>query len=532
MTNQTDQKMKKVFIAFLTIFLAATMQAQTLQEAYKLVNYENYPKAKMAFKQYIQSNAAYQDGYFHLGALYSRLGNVDSATILFNKVIELNPKSNMATVAMGYNALNKKMSGEAKSLFDKAIKSSKSKDGNVFRWIGEAYLYSPNPNLDLAIEHLKKAVSIEIKNPVSYYSLGEAYFRKGDLGPAVTQFEFTTDYDKSAAWAYTRIGQIFMSARNYTKALDMIQTAIKADPQYALAYRALSDWNYDYQRYPEALSNFEKYLEMTGDKSIDTKIRYSSILFYNKQYDKTISLVNEIMKTEASKDYMIRLLGYSYFEQGDSLAALNMMNNYFAKAPKDKIIFSDYQYLGKIYNKLGQDSLAFLNYEKAIATDSTKTELYSDLATLYYSKGKFLDAAKWYGKKINIMDRPGLQNYFDVAFAYFKAQDYNASLREFGKISEKWPDRLEGYVYQGRSAAYLDPEGTAAMAKPYYEKVIEKGEVDPVKYKDYLREAYNYMFYASKNMNDNAAAKAYADKMLKLNPNDEEAVQLLKSVEK
>jgi tetratricopeptide (TPR) repeat protein len=270
---------------------------------------------------------------------------------------------------------------------------------------------------------------------------------------------------------------------------------------------------------------------MTGDNSIDTKIKYSSILFYNKQYDKTIALVNEIMKTEASKDYMIRLLGYSYYEQGDSLAALNMMNKYFEKAPKDKIIFSDYQYLGKIYTKFGQDSLAFLNYEKAIATDSTRTELYNDLATMYYSKGKYLKAAEWYGKKLVKMDRPGLQNYFDVAFAYFKGEDYNSALREFGKISEKWPDRLEGHVYQGRSAAYLDPDGTNALAKPYYEKVIEKGEVDPVKYKDYLTEAYKYMFYASMNLKDKVAAKSYIDKVLKLNPNDEEAVQLLKRTE-
>lgn len=518
-------------MALLTVFLITGLGAQPLQEAFKMLGYENFPKAIRAFQQNLQQNPGSQEANYHLAATYSRVGKLDSATILFNKVVELNPKSAISSVAAGYNALNKKMIADAKANFERAIKTSKSKDGNIYRWIGEAWMYSQSQNLDEAIENLKKAVAIEIKNPVSYYSLGEAHFKKGDLGQAVTQYEFTTDYDKTAAWAYTRIGQIFKSARNYTKALDMLQNAIKADPQYPLAYKELADWYYAYQKYPDALKNFQQYLEMTGDKSIETKIRYSSILFYNKQYDKTISLVNEIMKTDSSRNYMIRLLGYSYFEMGDSLAALNMMNKYFAKAPADKIIFSDYQYLGKIYAKFGKDSLAFLNYEKAIATDSTRIDLYNDLATYYYSKGKYAKAAEWYSKKLTKLEKPGLQNYFDVAFAYFKAQDYNASLREFGKISEKWPDRIEGYLYQGRSAAYLDPEGTLGTAKPYYEKVIEKGEVDPVKYKDYLIEAYKYMYYAALNLKDKAMAKSFVDKMLKLDPNDAEAVQMLKSTE-
>jgi len=434
-------------------------------------------------------------------------------------------------VAAGYIALNKKNTAETKLNFDRAIKTSKSKDGNIYRLIGEAWLYSPNKNLDEAIENLKKAVAIEIKNPISYFSLGEAYYKKGELGQAVTQYEFTTDYDKTAAWAYSRVGEIFKAAKNYPKALESLESAVKADPEYPFTYKELADWYYDYQKYADALINFEKYLKLTGDNSIDTKIRYSSILFYNKQYDKTISLVNEILKVDSSRNYMVRLLGYSYFEQGDSLAARNMMNKYFAKATPDKIIYSDYQYLAKTQLKFGQDSLAFLSYEKSIATDSTKVDVYNELATLYYSKGKYLNAAKTYARKLTKLERPSLQNYFDVAFAYYKAQDYQNALVAFGKISEKWPDRLEGHIYQARSAAFLDPESTQQMAKPYYDKVIEKGEVDPVKYKDYLMEAYSYMYYLALNAKDKVTAKTFVDKMLKIDPNNEETVKLLKATE-
>ncbi len=523
--------MRKLLLALMAVFALSNMDAQTLQDATKMLNYENFPRAKKALQLYIQQVPSSQEGQFALGALLSRTGKIDSAIILFNKVIELNPKPAISNVAAGYIALNKKNIPDAQASFEKAIKNSKSKDGNIFRMIGEAWLYSPNQNLEEAIENLKKAVAIEIKNPVSYFSLGEAYYKKGELGQAVTQYEFTTDYDKTAAWAFCRIGEIFKNAKNYPKSNESLESALKADADYPNTYKELADWYYDYQKYPEALTNFEKYLKLTGDASVETKIRYGAILFYTKQYDKTISMVNDILKVDSSRNYMIRLLAYSYFEQGDSLAARNMMNKYFSKASPEKIIYSDYQYMGKINIKFGQDSLAYLNYEKAIATDSTKVDLYNELATLYYSKAKYLDAARIYSKKLAKLDKPSLQNYFDIAFAYYKGQDYSKAIIAFGKISEKWPDRLEGHVYQARSAAFLDPESTQKLASPYYGKVIEKGEVDPVKYKDYLNEAYSYMYYLAFNDKDKATAKGFADKMLKLDPNNAEAVKMLKATE-
>lgn len=51
-------------------------------------------------------------------------------------------------------------------------------------------MYSPKRDIPNAIEYLKKAVSIEIKNPVSYFSLGEAYYAINESGPALTQYEF------------------------------------------------------------------------------------------------------------------------------------------------------------------------------------------------------------------------------------------------------------------------------------------------------------------------------------------------------
>ena len=63
-----------------------------------------------------------------------------------------------------------------------------------------------------------------------------------------------------------------------------------------------------------------------------------------------------------------------------------------------------------------------------------------------------------------------------------------------------------------------------------YEKVAELGEKDPVKYKNELKEAYNYLYYFYYNGNDKTKAFEFADKFTKVDPNDPDGAKLLEAV--
>ena len=522
--------MKNLFVVMLCAVLSIHAIAQISPEVHKLQYYGYFNQAKTTLKRNIQTNPANLDNLYELGAIYSRTANLDSAKIIFNKLVETNAKSAISTVAQGYLSLNNGNKEEAKSFFEKAAKSTKFKDGSVLRKIGEAYLYSPKKDYPNAIEYLKKAVAIEIKNPVTYYSLGEAYYNTNESGQAVTQYEFCTDFDKKAAWAYTRIGEIFKGAKNYPKADEAFKAALEADPEYPYIYKDLAEWKYLYQDYPTALKYFDKYQAMTGDNSIEAKTSRSTYLFYNKNYKETISLVNDIMKVDSSKNYMIRLLGYSSFEMGDSLGAKNQMDKFFQKAPKEKIIWQDYFYQGKISSKFGNDSVATIQFKKALALDSTQIDIYTELAKMNFSKNNFKMAGYWYGKKLEKLEKFSLQNYFDPAFAYYKAEDFNNANIYFDKLVKKYPTSVVGQLYYARSQANLDPNTEKALAKPQYEKVIEAGEADPVKYKNELKEAYKYLYYYYYNLPDKIQASAFADKFVKVDPNDPEGLQMIEAV--
>jgi len=530
MYNPINSKMKNLFFVVFCITMSFTVQGQISASVQKAIYYQDFSSAKMNLQKDIKSNPNNLDNYFELGALYARLNKVDSAGIIFGKLAEMNPKAAVTTVANGYVLLNSGKADEAKAMFEKAAKSTKFKDGSIMRRIGEAYLYSPKTNLDEAIEYLKKAVAIEIKNPVTYYSLGEAYYLKKEGGPAVTNYEFCTDYDKSAAWAYTRIGQIFEGVKNYVKANEAYQAALSADPDYPFIYKEMANWLYLRRDYKAAMNNFIKYQQLTGDNSIEAKTQKSTYAFYNKDYKQTLELVNDIMKVDSSKNYMIRLLGYSSFEQGDSLSAKNYMEKFFQKTNKDKIIWSDYYYLGKINEKFNNDTEALVNFKKAIELDSNQVDVYDAIAKMYFANENYKEAGYWYGLKLNKLDNPKIQEMFDPAFAYYRSEDWANANTFFGKLVTRYPTSVAGQLYYARTNSLLDPKATNGLAKPIYEKVAELGEKDPVKYKNELKEAYNYLYYFYYNGNDKTKAFEFADKFTKVDPNDPDGAKLLEAV--
>ena len=102
------------------------------------------------------------------------------------------------------------------------------------------------------------------------------------------------------------------------------------------------------------------------------------------------------------------------------------------------------------------------------------------------------------------------------------------------------------YFWRARVNSMLDPETTKGLAKPYYEKVIEIGLVQPERYKRELIESYKYLGYyhyviadaitTKNNGNPDLAkeeyggAKSFFSKVLTLDAKDEVALKALESI--
>ena len=514
-------------IAFLA-FSATALSAQTINDAIKLSDNELFESAQSAFGKLIQVEPANGDNYFYLGENFFRMENPDSAKITFQKGIEIAPENPLNYVGLG-KVLWYKNDTTAKSSFAKALVLSKSKNATVLLKIAEVYIKSDKKNLSEAFVLLNLAAKKEPKNPEIFILMGDAFLEQANGSQAIIYYEKASALDPASTKAILRTGQLYGRARNYDLAFEYYQKANAMDSSFAPAYREKAEFYYHAQQFEKAISQYKKYLQLNNNLS--ARVRYASFLFLNKDYANAISEIHEIQKQDTSKVVLYRLLGYSYFETGDYANGMLNINKFFERVEKSKVkvLPSDYQYLGKLLSKTGQDSLAIVTLTKAIELDSTQIDLYNELGTLHYKLKKYPQAIAAFEKRIQLRNGGSANDYNALGRAYYFNKEYHKSDSIFAKIVEAKPELAIGYFWRARSNSKLDPETKTFAAKPYYEAFIEKAQSDVAKNKKDLIEAYSYMGYYFAANKDYSSAKTIYTKVLELDPENAAAKAFMAS---
>jgi tetratricopeptide (TPR) repeat protein len=528
--------MKKLFVFSVLVFSLTAAYSQNLQDGIKALYNENYSTAKKIFLSLTTKNPADAEIMYYTGRTYYISDQKDSAKACFEKGILANPKLATNFVGLGRFYLDQENVPETKTNFDKAI-SLGNKDVRTLQLIGEAYANVPtksnadNKSAPNAISTLEKALGFDKKNALTFMLLGDAYQSKFDGGgQAVTNYEYASQNQEYASQAYTKIGMLYAKAKNYSEALNSFEKAIAADSLYPPVYRELGELYYQSKQYIKAKDTYAQYMAL-ADPTVDNQSRYASFLFLSKDYESTIKMINNVIEKDPSNFILSRLIAYSYYEQGKYKEGLEYIEKFFKLADPKKIYASDYEYLGKLQAKTGNDSVAVINLSKAIELDSSKAELHNDIAQLYYKKKKYLQAAEQFELKMSKI-KPNVQDYFQVGKCYYYAEDYAKADSAFSKVTLYSPNAHVGFLWRGRCNSNIDSTASRELAKPYYEKCAELASADPVKNKKDLIEAYQYLGWLSIQKDNNTDAKQFYQKVLELDPANEEAKKVVTTINK
>src|ERR1700744_158155 len=113
------EMIKKSAPAGLGLLLAGTtVFAQSLDDAKKAIDAEQYQKAKSMLKNLTTTQADKDENYFYLGWVYLKQDYADSAKTAFSKGISVNPKSALNYVGLGAVAHVEKDKASATSNFN------------------------------------------------------------------------------------------------------------------------------------------------------------------------------------------------------------------------------------------------------------------------------------------------------------------------------------------------------------------------------------------------------------------------------
>jgi len=556
------RKMKKAgFLVTLSLACLQVGQAQNVKDAIKFTESHQFEEASKVLHQLIAKTPTDAHLYYYMGENMFKSERFDSAAWYFDKGISTDANIGLNYVGKGKIALSKNDEATAKPLFEKSLVHH-THDGKALMAIAEAYIDNEWKNMTYAIQCLTNAEKTEKNNPNLYLLMGDAALLGSNDGlTALNNYEKARDMDTKNPKPLIHIGTLYERARSYDLAFAEYNKAISLDTLFAPSYYKLGDLYYQYGDFKNAVKNMKTYYLLS--KSLSARVKYAKYLYLAKEYDQAIIEIDEIFAIDPSINILNRLKAYSLFELKQCAEAQKSIELFLNNAPTtgDKLISEDYRYYGKILSCNKADSLAIPQLLKALEMDSMKLDIYNSLADSYSKTKKYDDAINILTRKFKLVKEPSVNDIFKIGQAYYfnaaglitdfnakkKADPKAANLQQdslayisllqkadstFKIVTEKQPEGVMGHLYRGKANAGMDPDTKLGLAKPYYEAVIAIGSLDAEKNKKYLVEGHYYMAYYYYLMPDKAKALENIDKVLTYDPNNTNAPNLKKFIEK
>lgn len=547
---------KIAMIALGLVFIGSSVFAQSLEDAKKAIDAEQYQKAKGMLKNLTVTQAKSDENFFYLGWVYLIQDYADSAKTIFTQGIAADPKSALNYVGLGAVELSNNNESGATTNFTQAISFTSKKDSKPYLYIGKAYLLGahdgkfPPAKANAAIDALNKGKAANPKDAEVLVELGNAYRSQLKSNDAYDAYNAALVLDPKSPAANTAEGVLWRYANNFEDSEKQFKAAIALDANFGPAYRELAETDLTWAqtdikvasvKVKEGVENYKKYLSLT-DQSLESLFRYADFLVNAGDYVTLQQVATTLSKSATTNPRIYRYLGYAAYENKDYANGLTALNTWFTKADPKRILPRDYQYLGQLQLAAGKDTAqAIANLTKAADLDTTKAQdIFTDLGKSLFSKSKYAEAGSAYEQVIKrVHGKPLLTEHFYAGYSYYFAfraqkksghQDTALIVRADTLLGDYLKNTQAPVIQALTTRAYLtdfrDTSFTTlkGLSKPRYEQIVTyvTGKPTPTAgEKSALATAYAYLgnYYEYHDKDDVKAAENFT-KAKDIDPNN------------
>ena len=569
--------MKKVMmLSVLLAFVVSAVRAQSLEDGLNAIDAEQYVKAKGIFGNLVKTQPKKGLNYFYLGYSHLLNGNVDSARVVFNQGLTADPKTITNSVGLAISDLKDGKVNEAESKFKDLMAGFKKKNALDAYLIGKAYLDLDEPDFARAIQYIAKAEEFYGKkmDPRVLIAKGDVYLGSGGGNSNSTAYRFYEEaLDLNPNLLRPKLNQalIIRASRAWEETIDALKAIQSANPTYAPAYRELAETYFFWssaspdttvyrERNRQAVDYYREYMEHSG-YSIENRIRYADFLVYAKNYDELEKQAAELAKVENINPKIYRFLGYTLYAKQDYKGSIDALKQMFEKMDPEKYISRDYLHLGlsQVFLASQQETIdqpmfdaGIEQVRKAVELDVANADDLQNIALAQTDKNNFEGAYKLFQISANAPEARNKvsDTYYFAYYAYVtnmnKRYD-NPNFQPDATLLQQIDDAfaatiqvdsslLVAYQNRARNRSFMEVTDGLGSSEPYfityYEKAQAVGGETAENAKLELIDQYNRWTYAAFTAEDFEQAKAFAQKTLKLDPNEEYALQVVQLLEK
>ncbi len=292
---------------------------------------------------------------------------------------------------------------------------------------------------------------------------------------------------------------------------------------------------------------YEMYIKSGNVTNVSDLTKYAMTLFMNHDFANSLDIAKKGLIKLPDNPAFSRLAMYNNVDLKNPSEALIYSDLLFNKSKNPELTFLDYRYYGQALRDLKQYNQAASQYKNALKFDSTKVELWKDIADMYTEIDSLNNAIEAYNNYLSsnpekFKNNPeALIGLGKLYYRYGNDSTSNAIIKKnallkadsiFEIVKSLEPDGYRGNFWRARTNAALDPETTLGLAKPYYEQTVAMVEAkNDVRYNAVLVECYSYLGYYTLLQKDNAGSLVYWKKILDINPNNATAKKAIDGIQ-
>jgi serine/threonine-protein kinase len=286
-----------------------------------------------------------------------------------------------------------------------------------------------------AIEEFGHALALDPSYALAHAGLGEAYWIKylltkerGLLDKAWASCREAIRLNDGIAAAHTSLGLLYAGTGDYPAALAEYQRALSIDPNSRDAFSGLAGVYESMGKLGEAEATYQQAIALRPDYW-NGYVRLATFYKRHGRYQDAVVPLQKV--TELVPDNLV-----GHFD------------------------------LGGIYQLLGRDQLAEGEYKKSLEIRPTASG-YSDLASFYYYRSRFSDAARLYQQAVALS--PSTSDYWgNLGDAYRSLGDKNKAQEAYRKAIALCREGLNvnkaDVITMGSLASYLAKSGEPEQA--------------------------------------------------------------------
>jgi tetratricopeptide (TPR) repeat protein len=330
---------------------------------------------------------------YYLGLICDNEKN-DSAKIFFQQAITFDAKYPYGYIGMGRVYLKNNDEKEAEKQLKQAEKLGK-KNAEVQVHIAQAYFdYGKTVK---AQDILSKAQQTNMDYSPIYLLQGDMKMKENNIGEATAKYESALYFNDKDKLAYIKLANIYTGMGRLDLSLQNLNAVLAFDANYVPANILLGDINISQYKYKNAIEAYDKVIKF-GNAPIKVYERYAQALYFDKQYNKSLEQIQNVLKDEPQNIVMNRLKAYNEFELENYEQATTDMQNFLSMMPQKSIIYFDYITMANLYIKSKKYVEAIENFKKAIELNDKNPNIIKELANAYYLSFNYENAAINYEK--------------------------------------------------------------------------------------------------------------------------------------